>query len=135
MKKILTVLIILPLIMFCGFFKKEEKPFILLSSGSINSEYTKKIERNFNIGQRINYALIAPSGFKKSGVRMQISKQDNKTTNWGFSVIQSNDLYLNKGEVRYQDYIVLRTAGKYTLQFFYLSNKDYPFAHTEFRVY
>ena len=71
MKKIITILLILPLILFCGFFKKENKPYIILSSGTINSEYTKRIERNFNVGQRINYALIAPDGFKKSGVRLQ----------------------------------------------------------------
>ncbi len=135
MKKVLTILLILPLLLFCGFtFKKKAKPYIVLSSGSITTQTTSRIERIFASGQRINYALIAPDGFKKSGVRLQISKQDNKTTNWGFSIVKTQDLYLTTGETSYRSYIYLKNSGNYTLQFFYLSNKDYPFAHIEFMV-
>ncbi len=134
MKKLFTVILILPLLFFCGFFKKEKRPFLVLSSGAITTQTTYRIERNFASGQRINYALIAPSGFKKSGVRLQLSKQDDKTTNWGFSIVKTQDLYLVKGETSYRNYIYLKNPGRYILQFFYLSNKDYPFAHIEFRV-
>ena len=134
MKKILIILLILPLFLLCGFLKREHKPYLVLSSGAINTQQTQRIERNFVSGQRINYALIAPSGFKKSGVRLQLSKQDDKTTNWGFSIVKTQDLYLTKGETSYRNYIYLKNSGKYILQFFYLSNKDYPFAHIEFRV-
>ena len=120
--------------LFCGFLKKEKKPFLVLSSGAITTQTTYRIERNFASGQRINYALIAPNGFKKSGVRLQLSKQDDKTTNWGFSIVKTQDLYLVQGETAYRDYIYLKNPGRYILQFFYLSNKDYPFAHIEFKV-
>ena len=86
MKKIVTILLVLPLLFLCS-FKIKAKPYVLLSSGTISSENTKRIERVFLSGQRINYALIAPDGFKKPGVRLQISKQDDKTSNWGFSII------------------------------------------------
>lgn len=135
MKKFITIVLIIPLILLCGFsFKKKEKPYIVLSSGSITNQTTHRIERIFASGQRINYALIAPDGFKKPGVRLQISKQDNKTTNWGFSIIKTQDLYLTTGENAYRSYIYLQNPGNYILQFFYLSNKDYPFAHKEFVV-
>lgn len=135
MKKFLTILLILPLLLLFGLgFKKSTKPYIVLSSGSITTQTTQRIERIFAAGQRINYALIAPDGFKKPGVRLQISKQDNKTTNWGFSIVKTQDLYLTTGENAYRSYIYLQNPGNYILQFFYLSNKNYPFAHKEFVV-
>ena len=134
MKKFLIILLILPLLFFCGFFKRAQKPYLIVSSGTINTEITQRIERIFLTGQRVNYALIAPDGFKKSDIRLQVSKQDNKTTNWGFSIVETKDLYLPKGEQSYRNYIYPRTSGKYILQFFYLDNKDYPFAHIEFTV-
>ena len=111
MKKLLIILLILPLFLLCGFFKREQKPYLVLSSGSINTQQTQRIERNFASGQRINYALIAPSGFKKYGVRLQLSKQDDKTTNWGFSIVKTQDLYLIKGETSYRE-IIERKAEK-----------------------
>ena len=74
MKKIFTVILILPLLLFCGFLKKEKKPFLVLSSGAITTQTTYRIERNFASGQRINYALIAPSGFKKIGCKIATFK-------------------------------------------------------------
>ncbi|MCD7740304.1 MAG: hypothetical protein LUH11_03035 [Candidatus Gastranaerophilales bacterium] len=133
MKKIIIIILILPLFLFCS-FKKKEKPYIILSSGSISLEYVKRIERGFSANQRINYALVAPDGFKTPGIRLQISKQDEKTSNWGFSIIQSRDLYLDLAQNIYRDYIYIQRPGRYILQFFYLNNKDYPFAHKEFLV-
>lgn len=134
MKKIFTVILILPLLLFCGFLKKEKKPFLVLSSGAITTQTTYRIERNFVSGQRINYALIAPSGFKKSGVRLQLSKQDDKTTNWGFSIEKSEEIFVPKSEQFYRSYFVPTSSGKYIIQFFYLNNKRYPFIHKEFFV-
>ncbi len=133
MKKII-VLILMPLLIFCFSFKKEQKPYIVLSSGTITSQSANLIERAFMVKQRINYALIFPDGLKYSGVRMQISKQDDKTSNWGFSVISSKDLYLAKADKYYKDYIYIQTPGHYIIQFFYLNKKNYPFAHKEFLV-
>ncbi len=133
MKKLIVILLILPLLLFCS-FKKKEKPYIVLSSGTISIENTQRIERIFLTKQRINYALIAPDGFKYAGVRVQISKQDDKTSNWGFSIVQSNDLYLDLSQKAYLDYIYIQQPGHYILQFFYLNNKNYPFVHREFLV-
>ena len=83
---------------------------------------------------RIYYALYAPGGFKQPGIRLQISKQDDKTSNWGFSIINSRDIYLDTAQKVYRDYIYIQQKGHYIIQFFYLNNKDYPFAHREFRV-
>lgn len=134
MKKALLIFLIFPLILFCG-FKKKEKPYVLLSSGNISLENTQRIERNFVAGQRINFALVAPNGFKKPGVRIQVFKKEEKTANWGFSIIQSRDVYLDLSQNAYRDYIVVQRSGKYAVQFFYLSNKDYPFAYREFWVH
>lgn len=133
MKKIYVILLIFPLFFFCS-FKMKAKPYVVLSSGTISLENTQRIERVFVSGQRINYALIAPDGFKKPGVRLQISKQNDKTSNWGFSIIQSYDFYLDLSQKAYRDYIYVRNPGRYAIQFFYLSNKDYPFARKEFLV-
>ncbi|MCD7779969.1 MAG: hypothetical protein LUH05_04780 [Candidatus Gastranaerophilales bacterium] len=133
MKKIVIILLIFPLIFLCS-FKKKEKPYIILSSGTISLENTRRIEREFLVQQRIYFAVVAPDGFKNPGVRLQISKQDEKTSNWGFTIIQSRDLYLDTAQKAYRDYIYLRRPGRYILQFFYLNNKDYPFAHKEFLV-
>jgi len=133
MKKLIVALLILPLLLFCS-FKKKEKPYVVLSSGTISIENTQRIERIFLQKQRINYALIAPDGFKYAGVRVQISKQDDKTSNWGFSIVQSNDLYLDLSQKTYRDYIYIQQPGHYILQFFYLNNKNYPFVHKEFLV-
>lgn len=133
MKKFLVVLLIFCSI-FCVGFKKYKKPYAIITAGSITQENTQRLERFFAIGQRINIGIFAPSGFKYEGIRLQISKQDEKTSNWGFSIIQSRDIYLDKSTDRYTDYIVLNRSGHYILQFFYLNNKDYPFIHREFYV-
>jgi len=135
MKKTLSLFVIFCLLIFCGFTKKQ-KPYILLSSGnSAVMGDTIRNERHFFSGQRIYFSLTAPDGYKDSGVRMQLSKQDEKTSNWGFSIIQSKDLYLDKTQNTYKDYLRITQSGHYILQFFYLKNKRYPFAHTEFMVH
>ena len=133
MKKFTVLLFIFMLIFLCG-FKKKQKPIIILSSNSITAESAKVIENNFNVKSRIYYALYAPDGFKYPGVRLQISKQDDKTSNWGFSIIMNRDIYLDLSQNVYRDYIFMQQKGHYIIQFFYLNNKDYPFVHREFRV-
>lgn len=132
-RKILLLFLIIPLILLCG-FKKTERPFLILSAGTITAESVQRIERAFTVGQRVNYALVSPDGLKYSGVRMQLSTQSDKTTNYGYSLIETNDLYIDKYSKMYRDYFVPRKAGKYILQFFYLNKKNYPFAHIEFVV-
>ena len=105
----------------------------MLSSASISS-MTDRQERYFSTGQIIHYALISPDGFKYDGVRMQVSKQDEKTSNWGFSIVNSRDFIVDRAQNQYIDSLRLTRPGHYILQFFYLNNKDYPFAHTEFMV-
>jgi len=135
MKKILSVFIVCSLLIFCGFTKKQ-KPYILLSSGNTAVfGSTVRNERHFAAGQKIYFSLTAPDGYKDAGVRMQLSKQDEKTSNWGFSIVQSRDLYLSKSQKTYKDYLRITQSGHYILQFFYLSNKRYPFAHIEFMVH
>lgn len=133
MKKILVIFLIFPILFLCG-FRKKEKPYVILSSGTISLENTQRIERIFPSCQRINFALIAPDGFKKPGVRLQVFKKEDKTANWGFSIIQSRDFYLDLSQKAYRDYIYIQKPGRYAVQFFYLSNKDYPFAYKEFLV-
>lgn len=132
-KKILLVFLIVPLILFCG-FKKKERPFLILSAGTINAENVQRIERAFLVGQRVNYALVSPDGLKYSGVRRQLSTQSDKTANYGFSLIETEDLYIDKYSKMYKDYFVPKKSGRYILQFFYLNKKNYPFAHIEFVV-
>lgn len=133
MKKLVLILLILPLIFLCS-FKKKEKPFAILSSGTISSEYAVRNERSFLAQQRINYVIIVPDGFKTPGIRMQISKLEEKTSNWGFSIVQTNDIYIDMAKKSYRDYIYIQRPGKYAIQFFYLNNKNYPFIHKEFWV-
>lgn len=134
MKKFLVLFLICPLLFLCA-FKKRTNAYIMLSSANIPAVSENiRFERNFLAGQKINYAVVCPDGFKNSAVRLQVSKQDDKTSNWGFSIIQSKDLYVDKSQNFYKNYLYLYRPGKYILQFFYINNKDYPFAHTEFRV-
>ncbi len=133
MKKFLYLILIMPLIFFCGFGWKE-KPYIIMSSGTVSKETINRLERVFIAGQRINYAIVAPDGFKYDAIRLQISKRDEKTSNWGFSIIQSRDIFIDKTADIYNDYILIQRPGRYIIQFFYLNNKDYPFIHREFLV-
>lgn len=133
MKKFLLILLILPLILLCG-FKKVEKPFVVLSSGTIDNISTQRVERFFPVNHRINYALIIPDKLKYAGVRMQLSKQSDKTSNWGFTIEETNDIYITPGDKVYRSYILPRTTGHYIIQFFYLNKKNYPFVHKEFMV-
>ena len=119
--------------LLCG-FKFKERPYVILSSGTINAQTFQRIERAFYVGQRVNYALVSPDGLKYSGVRMELSTQTDKSTNYGYSLISTEDLYIDKYSKTYHDYFVPRKAGKYILQFFYLNKKNYPFAHIEFVV-
>lgn len=133
MKRLFVVLLIVPILLLCG-FKRKEKPILLLSRAPVNQMTVNRIERTFSAKQRIYYALIAPDGFKYSGIRMQISKQDDKTSNWGFSIINTDDIYIVKGDNEYRSYIIVQSPGRYIIQFFYSNNKRYPFVHREFTV-
>ena len=119
--------------LLCG-FKRKEKPILILSNAPINQITLSRTERIFAAKQRIYYALIASDGFKYSGIRMQISKQDDKTSNWGFSIVNTDDIYIVKGDSEYRSYIVVQSPGRYIIQFFYSNNKRYPFIHREFTV-
>ena len=132
-KKILLAFLVAPLILLCG-FKKVERPYLILSAGMIDDNSIQRIERAFASGQRINYALVTPNGLKYAGVRLQVSSQSDKVANWGYSTVETRDLYIPKETRIYRDYILARKAGKYTLQFFYLNKKNHPFAHIEFWV-
>lgn len=79
--------------------------------------------------------MIVPEGFKYSGIRMQISSKDEKTSNWGYTIRQTNDFYVNLSDNVYSNYFVLQRPGYYIIQFFYINNKRYPFIHKEFMVY
>lgn len=133
MKKLILVILILPLILLCGFSKKD-KPTVILSSSPISGENLNRAERVFTTGQKIYYALIIPDGAKYAGIRMQISSQNEKTSNWGYSIRQTKDIYLPKSNQAYWDYFVIRVSGNYAIQFFYLNKKIYPFVHKEFLV-
>lgn len=133
MKKILLILLILPFFFFCA-FKKKEQPYIILSSSKITKMNVQRLERVFASGQRIHYAVVVPDGFKYSGLRMQISSQSDKTSNWGFTINQTNDIYVAKTDRIYNNYVVIQKPGRYIIQFFYLNNKRYPFIHKEFMV-
>lgn len=132
-RKFLLLFFLISMIFLCG-FKFKERPYIILSSGTISSTTLMRIERAFAVGQRVNYALVSPDGLKYSGIRMQLSTQSDKTTNYGYSVISTEDLYIDKYSKSYQNYFVPRKTGKYIIQFFYLNKKNYPFAHSEFVV-
>ena len=134
MRKIIVLLLILPVLLFCG-FKRKAKPVIILSANKITNESLQRVESNFYSKTRIFYALYAKDGFKSPGIRMQISKQDDNTSNWGFSIIMNKDIYIDMAQNTYRDYIYIQQPGHYIIQFFYLNNKDYPFAHREFRVH
>ncbi len=134
MKKCLIFVLLFSAIVFFSGFKKYTKPVIVLSAGTITNESIKRPERTFAAGQKINIGLFAPDGFKDNGIRLQLSKQDEKTSNWGFSIIQSRDIYIDKSQKLYKDYIYVYLPGHYILQFFNLSKKTYPFAHFEFLV-
>lgn len=133
MKKILVILLVLPLLFLCG-FKRKEKPYLILSSGAITTQNLKFTERKFLKGQRINYAIVAPDMFKDNGIRLQLVSQNSKTSNWGFTIEQTEDIFIDKTQKIYRNYIVPSKSGHYILQFFYVSSKRYPFAHIEFVV-
>lgn len=132
-KKLLSIVFLVLMVLLCG-FKFKERPYVILSAGTISSTTLQRIERVFFVGQRINYAIVSPDGLKYSGVRMQLSTQSDKTTNYGYSIISTEDLFIDKYSKSYQNYFVPRKAGRYILQFFYLNKKNYPFAHVEFMV-
>ena len=132
-KKLLSIVFLFLMVLLCG-FKFKERPYVILSAGTISSTTLQRIERVFFVGQRINYAIVSPDGLKYSGVRRQLSTQSDKTTNYGFSLLETEDLYIDKYSKMYKDYFVPKKTGKYILQFFYLNKKNYPFAHIEFVV-
>lgn len=134
MNKFIITILIFTVIISCSAFKKHEKPYIMLSTGSITSENAKRTEKIFTSGQRINIGLIAPEGFKDYGIRQQLSRQDEKTSNWGYTLIQSKDIFQDKTLKLYKDYIYIYRPGRYILQYFYINKKNYPFAHYEFSV-
>lgn len=134
MKYFLSIVIIFLSIISCGFsFSHKEKPYVYLSSDSMVYQGNQpRIERRFNAGQRIYYTLVAPDGFKDAGVRFKIVKHDEKTSNWGYSILSVKDIYLDLGKTSYRDYFVLGQKGHYVVEFYYAKSLNYPFARNEF---
>ena len=133
MKKLLIIILCISVVFCCG-FKKENKPYIIMSAGQISKQSLDRIEKYFPSRHRIYYSLMAPDGFKYPAIRVQISKQDDKTSNWGFSIIKTEDISVVPGDRQYNGYIYLTEKGHYILQFFYINRKRYPFIHREFMV-
>lgn len=133
MKKIIIILLILPFMLCCA-FKREQKPYAVISANPITVSSIKRIEHSFMEKRRVYYVVYAPEGFKYSGIRVQLSKQDDKTSNWGFSIVHAEDIYVEKGNNEFRGYVLPPAKGHYILQCFYSNNKRYPFIHKEFMV-
>lgn len=134
MKYLLSIIILFSVIFTCGFsLSKKQKPYVYISSAPVvYNEGQARIERRFNAGQRVYYTLVAPDGFKDAGVRFKIVKHEEKTSNWGYSVLRAKDIYLDLSKSIYCDYFVIAQKGHYVVEFYYARDLKYPFARNEF---
>ena len=126
--------------MFENIIGHEDKKKILekcIKSGNISHAYLfsgKKGVGKRTLAEEFARQILNVKNLESSADYKYISKRDDKTSNWGFSIIQSRDIFIDKTADIYNDYILIQRPGRYIIQFFYLNNKDYPFIHREFLV-
>lgn len=132
MKKILSVVIIYFVVLLSGCDK--EKPILVLNSQPITKQTVNYPVQNFNIGQRINYALIMPKGFSDSVIRMQIIKKDEKVSCWGYKIYQAQDLWVDISKKFYIGYLTIPEKGYYVMSIYEIKNLDKELSRMDFWV-
>lgn len=112
----------------------KEKPVLVLNSQPITQETVNYPVQNFNVDQKINYALIVPKGFSDSVVRVQIVKKEEKVDSWGYSICMAKDLCVDKSQNFYIDYVTVGRPGCYIMSIYEIKDLDKPLARAVFWV-
>ncbi len=132
MKQILCVLILCLAIIVSGCDKN--KPILVLNSKPITAKTVNYPVQNFEVGQRINYALIMPKGFNDSAIRLQIIKKEEKAAYWGYKISQTYDRNVDTSKKFYIDYFTINKSGYYIIRAFEINNLDKQLAIMDFWV-
>ena len=133
LKKVLIIFVLLFCTLTTGCDK--EKPFVVLNSQAINSKTIYNPIYNYTPHQKINYVVVKQQGFTDSVLRIQILKQDDKVSNWGFSLAGSDNICVDKGAKFYIGYIAAPPMpGRYCIRFFELNDLDNEIARASFWV-
>lgn len=132
MKKILVSLIICLMFLVSGCDR--QKPVLVLNSKTITKETVNYPVQNFNVRQKINYAVIVPKGFTDSVIRIQIVKKDEKVANWGFKIYQAQDICVEIGKKFYIGYIIAPEKGYYVMSVYEIKNLEKELSRMDFWV-
>lgn len=132
MKKFCWILLFLSTVFLCGC--KKDQPLLLFNDQPITKQTVNSPTRNFVFGQRVNYLLIVPKGFKRDYIRVQLVKKEEKTQHWGYKIYQSRDYHVDTTKNYFIDYVVPGEKGYYFVQVFSFDNFDIPIARNDFWV-
>lgn len=110
------------------------KPMLFFNEQTITPETVNYPQRVFRTGERINYLVLNPKGFKNDYIRVQIVKKEEKTPHWGYTVYWAKDYHIDTSDNYYINYIVLNEPGYYFMQVFSFDNFDKPIIRNDFWV-
>lgn len=134
-KTILILGLIFLLCLNCGFKKKNKlKPYVLFGKDTISQSSLTNIEKFFSVGQKINFLVYNPDGFKSNLVRIQILKKDEKVEQWGISIVHARDIQIDTSKPYFTNTIVLWQEGYYIFRVFSHDNMKKPFVETDFWI-
>ncbi len=122
MKKLVLGFIIFASIFLYGCDK--EKPILLTNSKPITTSTVQDPIYVFAPHQRIFYVIIVPKGFTDSVIRVQLVKRDEKLSNWGLQLYQSETINVDKGKKFYIGYTTLPEVGCYIIRAFEINNLE-----------
>ena len=104
----------------------KEKPIIAFSKTPFTKETLYNTTNEFNVGDRIYFAVYNPKQFKTRHLKLQIfTKENQKSEFWGYEYLYNRTLEL-KNKTTFSDYVVINNSGFYIFQIFDFTDFKQP---------
>lgn len=133
-KKILYLFLLLVLCISLSACDKA-KTIILFNQNPITKDNFLNNSNKFTTGKRIYYIFITEKPLQNDFLRIRILKREDKANMAISKVIYSNDFKLSKDQLYYyNDYIVINSAGYYSMVVYAKNKLDRPLTSADFQV-
>jgi hypothetical protein len=133
LNKMLILTIFFILLVFSSGCSKKQPYYVILSSNPI-TQSTFQTEKTFKVGEKINFAVLAPSGFQNPLVRIQIIKQNAITHYIGYTMEHARDIEIDTSKNFFIDSFYIYSAGGFYFRVFSHADFQKPLVQTDFSV-
>lgn len=125
--------ILIPIFALFLFGCAGKNTIVLFNSQPITTKTVQNPQRNFDVGQKINYVILSKKGFRDKIIKVQLIQKDEDSEYWGYAPFFSKQIE-PKNPNYYINYFVIHEKGHYIMQVFELKNLQTPIGYGEFWV-